>query len=52
MARAHIGGGMNMDDVKALACVIALCIAAWIIHDVLPQSLPVDFRQAESGARL
>lgn len=43
---------MNMDDVKALACVIALCIAAWIIHDVLPQSLPVDFRQAESGARL
>ena len=43
---------MNMDDVKALAMVIALCIAAWIIHDVLPQSLPVDFRQAESGARL
>lgn len=43
---------MNMDDVKALAMVIALCIAAWIIHDVLPQSLPVDFRQAESGVRL
>lgn len=43
---------MNIDDVKALACVIALCIAAWIIHDVLPQSLPVDFRQAESGVRL
>ena len=43
---------MNMDDVKALAMVIALCIAAWVIHDVLPQSLPVDFRQAESGARL
>ena len=43
---------MNMDDVKALAMVIALCIAAWVIHDVLPQSLPVDFRQAESGQRL
>lgn len=43
---------MGKDDVKALAFVIALCIAAWIIHDVLPQSLPVDFRQAESGARL
>lgn len=43
---------MNMDDVKALAMVIALCTLAWIIHDVFPQSLPVDFRQAESGARL
>ena len=43
---------MGKDDVRALVFVIALCIAAWIIHDVLPQSLPVDFRQAESGARL
>jgi len=43
---------MNIDDVKALAMVIALCIAAWIVHDVLPQSLPVDFRQAESGVRM
>lgn len=43
---------MNMDDVKALIFVIALCIAAWIIHDVLPQSLPVDFRQAESGVKM
>lgn len=43
---------MNMDDVKALAMVIALCIAAWFVHDVLPQSLPVDFRQVESGVRL
>ena len=43
---------MNMDDVKALAMVIALCTLAWFVHDVLPQSLPVDFRQAESGVRL
>lgn len=43
---------MNIDDVKALIFVIALCIAAWIIHDVLPQTLPADFRQVESGARL
>lgn len=43
---------MNKDDVRALVFVIALCTLAWVIHDVLPQSLPVDFRQAESGARL
>ena len=43
---------MNLDDLKALVCVIALCTLAWFVHDVLPQSLPVDFRQAESGARL
>ena len=43
---------MNMDDVKALAMVIALCIAACFVHDVLPQSLPVDYRMTESGARL
>lgn len=43
---------MEKDDLRALVFVIALCTLAWIIHDVFPQSLPVDFRQAESGARL
>lgn len=43
---------MNMDDLRALVFVIALCTLAWIIHDVLPQTLPADFRQVESGARL
>ena len=42
---------MNMDDVKALACVIVLCALAWFVHDVLPARYPADYLRIEQGGR-